>query len=451
MKEKIYAISLFAAELLFYYMISLYLKLPISIAIRYGTIWFIFMFAFNHYKVQSSLIWDEIKNNVKASIYYIVMIFFLEYPGYHYILKMIVIGITMFIIAILINRTARIIFRGILARKTLIIGTGYDAYRIGKIAHNNRFALTNVKAFVKMPDDDICEEIENDENARNMISDFDDLERIVTKSKIDQVIIAIPEASSEYIEDISKKIFDKVRIIKVLPELNFMMTFYSKIDDFDGELLVSTSRGSNNIFERFVKRTVDICAGICGCLLLVPLTLFVRHKNRQTGDYESVFFKQERIGKNGKPIQIYKYRSMVPNAEKILEELMENDPAIREEYLTNKKIKNDPRVTEAGKILRRTSLDEFPQFINVLKGEMSLVGPRPYLYREIEDMDVYYQSIIKCKPGITGMWQANGRSDVGFIDRCKLDDYYYRNYSLWLDFIIIYKTVKSVLYGKGAL
>ena len=229
------------------------------------------------------------------------------------------------------------------------------------------------------------------------------------------------------------------------------MTFNSKINDFDGTLLISTSSGTMGKIASFLKRCVDICAGLAGCLLLIPLTLYVKYKNKKTGDNDPVFFTQERIGKDGKPIKIYKYRSMIPNAEQVLEELMENDPLIKEEYLTNKKLVNDPRITEAGKFLRKTSLDEFPQFINVLKGEMSFVGPRPYLPREKEDMDIYYDSIIKCKPGITGMWQANGRSDVGFIDRCKLDDFYYRNWSIGLDMIIIYKTVKSVLYGKGAL
>ena len=130
---------------------------------------------------------------------------------------------------------------------------------------------------------------------------------------------------------------------------------------------------------------------------------------------------------------------------------MEKDPKIKEEYLTNKKLVNDPRITPVGKFLRKTSLDEWPQFINVLLGEMSLIGPRPYLPREKQDMGQYYNSIIKCKPGVTGMWQANGRSDVEFNYRCKLDDYYYHNWSIWLDFTIIYKTIKGVVYGKGSL
>ena len=142
---------------------------------------------------------------------------------------------------------------------------------------------------------------------------------------------------------------------------------------------------------------------------------------------------------------------MVPHAEEVLEKMMAEDPAIREEYLTNKKLVNDPRITKVGHMLRKTSLDEWPQFVNVLKGEMSFIGPRPYLPREKEDMGKYYDSIIQCKPGVTGMWQANGRSDVSFDYRCKLDDYYYRNWSIWLDFTIMYKTVKAVVYGKGSL
>ena len=116
------------------------------------------------------------------------------------------------------------------------------------------------------------------------------------------------------------------------------------------------------------------------------------------------------------------------------------------------KMDNDPRIIKGiGNFIRKTSIDEFPQFFNVLKGDMSLIGPRPYLPREKKDMGQYYDSIIKCKPGVTGMWQANGRSDVGFDYRCKLDDYYYHNWSVWLDFTILYKTIKSVVYGKGSL
>ena len=201
----------------------------------------------------------------------------------------------------------------------------------------------------------------------------------------------------------------------------------------------------------FIKRLFDIICGLLGCILILPIAIVVKIAYVCDKDFASIFYSQIRIGKNGKKFKMYKFRSMVPDAEKILEELMKNDPKIREEYLTNKKLVNDPRITPVGKFLRKTSLDEWPQFFNVLKGDMSLIGPRPYLPREKKDMGQYYDSIIKCKPGVTGMWQANGRSDVGFDYRCKLDDYYYHNWSVWLDFTILYKTIKSVVYGKGSL
>lgn len=142
---------------------------------------------------------------------------------------------------------------------------------------------------------------------------------------------------------------------------------------------------------------------------------------------------------------------MIPNAEKVLEELMAKDPAIREEYEKNKKLQHDPRITKAGKFLREKSLDEFPQFINVLKGDMSLIGPRPYLPREVKDMGDYYDAIVSSAPGITGMWQTHGRSAVSFEQRLQLDEFYFRNWSLWLDLTLLVKTIQNMFYGDNAV
>ena len=142
---------------------------------------------------------------------------------------------------------------------------------------------------------------------------------------------------------------------------------------------------------------------------------------------------------------------MVVNADKILMKKLKSDKEFREKYLSYRKVENDERITKIGKILRKTSLDEFPQFINVLKGEMSLVGPRPYLNREKKDMGNSYHYIIKCKPGITGLWQVSGRSHTTFKERLKLDVEYYNNRSLWYDIKIIFKTVFSVFKKDGAM
>ena len=448
MKENIFALCLIGIETVFFYLLYFFMDLPLCFYVQLCLLWIIIMFVGGHYRIQSTLVWDEIRSDLKAFVYFVLISIVFAYPKTNFYLRILGVGFFMSIFAIFINRMIRILFRKWLARKTLIIGTGAEAYRVGRIANNNRFALTNVLGFVKV-DESMDNELK--ENLQYKIYDYYELNDLLDNNSIDQVIIALPGASQAEIDVITRQLFDKVQYVKVLPQLNFTMTFNSKIDDFDGELLISTSRGRLGVFGKALKRIIDICAGICGCLLLIPLTIYVSRKNKKSGDTDPIFFKQKRIGENGQDIYIYKYRSMIPDAEKVLEDLMEKDPAIKEEYLTNKKLVNDPRITEVGHFLRRTSLDEFPQFINVLKGDMSLVGPRPYLPREKDDMDIYYNSIIRCKPGITGMWQANGRSDVGFIDRCKLDDYYYRNWSIGLDMIIIYKTIKSVIYGKGAL
>lgn len=198
------------------------------------------------------------------------------------------------------------------------------------------------------------------------------------------------------------------------------------------------------------KRLFDIVASLLALILLSPVFLVVTILIKRE-DKGPAIFKQSRIGKNGKEIKIYKFRSMVMNGEKVLEEMMAKDEKIREEYLTNKKLDNDPRITKIGKFIRKTSIDELPQLINVLKGEMSLVGPRPYLFREIEEgMGNYYKYIVSCKPGITGYWQVNGRSNTTFEERCQMDKYYVKHIGIWLDIKILFKTVGVVLFGKGA-
>lgn len=213
----------------------------------------------------------------------------------------------------------------------------------------------------------------------------------------------------------------------------------------------SFKRKAWNLFYKGLKRTFDICCGIAGCIALLPIMLVVKIAYLLHKDTAPILFKQERIGLNGKKIYIYKIRSMVPNAEQVLEELMEKNPEIKKEYLKNKKLENDPRITPVGNFIRKTSLDEFGQFINVLKGEMSMIGPRPYLPREKEDMKMYYEDIIKCKPGVTGLWQAYGRSKIGFENRCRLDSFYSKRMCAFFDWKIFIKTFSAVIKGEGAV
>lgn len=207
-----------------------------------------------------------------------------------------------------------------------------------------------------------------------------------------------------------------------------------------------------NIAYRFVKRIVDVLAGIVGVVLLIPIMIVVEAlriiKKENDGP---LFYTQLRIGKNGRQFKMYKFRSMCMNADERLKEYLQENEEARKEYKKYKKLKCDPRITKVGKVLRATSLDEFPQFINVLKGDMSLVGPRPYLPREQKEMGEYYIGIIKVKPGITGPWQIKGRSKITFEDRLKMDFEYANKSSLLRDAKILVKTFTKVIDKDGAI
>ena len=200
----------------------------------------------------------------------------------------------------------------------------------------------------------------------------------------------------------------------------------------------------------FIKRVFDILFSLIGLIALIPCIIIIKIANMLTKDFNSVFYTQDRIGKNGKIFKLYKFRSMIPNADKVLEEMLKEDNEITREYKLNKKLKNDPRISKVGKVIRKLSIDELPQVINILKGDMSLIGNRPYLPREKKDMGKYYKEIIKTRPGLTGYWQVNGRSATTFKDRLKLESYYSKHCGLKMDIKIFFKTFKVVLFKDGA-
>ena len=222
-----------------------------------------------------------------------------------------------------------------------------------------------------------------------------------------------------------------------------------KFDDNNKVLEQKEKKTFNEITYSFLKRTVDITASAAALLLLSPVFLVTSLAIRKDSDGPAMF-TQKRIGKDGKLFEIYKFRTMVPDADKKLFEMLEKDEKAREEYKLNKKLKHDPRITKVGNFLRKTSIDELPQLINVLKGDMSLVGPRPYLPREVKDMGEYYDTIIESKPGITGLWQVSGRSNTTFEQRLEFDKEYTENKGFLYDMGLLTKTVGVVVKKNGA-
>lgn len=198
-----------------------------------------------------------------------------------------------------------------------------------------------------------------------------------------------------------------------------------------------------------IKRVFDILCSIFGIFMLIPISLVTKICYIAVGDKKSIFYKQKRVGKNGKIIYIYKFRSMVYNADEVLKELLK-DPKYRKEWDINQKFENDPRVTKIGKILRKTSLDEIPQFINVLKGDMSLIGPRPLVEGELDQHRGNHQIYESVRPGISGWWASHGRSATTYEKRLDLEYYYCKNCSLLLDIKCIIATIKVVIFRDGA-
>lgn len=201
---------------------------------------------------------------------------------------------------------------------------------------------------------------------------------------------------------------------------------------------------------RFIKRIFDIVCGLIGLICLIPLTILVKIISVCSGDHKSIFYTQKRIGKNGREFKLYKFRSMVPNADEILEQTLKMDKVRAEEWKKYQKFEHDPRITKIGNILRKTSLDEVPQFINILKGDMSMIGPRPLVPGELDSHDGNHEIYESVRPGITGWWARNGRSATTYAERLELEYYYVKNKSLWLDIKCVFKTISAVLTKKGA-
>ena len=438
-------------QFIFYFGVNKLFNVPDRIMYNTFFIYLILNLTKNMYSFKTILIWEELRKQLRVHTEYLIVMLIndIAFWGVKYIPVHLVIGVTFTFFNILIIKFIRRQFIGLLEKRLLIIGVGNTARELTKIIGENSFTMYNLLGYISANNlfgvhQEIC--IDKDK----ILGTYEETEQVISDKRINEVIIAMPLADNNQMFEIINNLDGKVNKVKFVPELNGVYTFNSEIEDYDGTMLISAQINYVRGLSRFLKRVMDIGIGIVGGLSLIPLTILVWIKTDNEERKHGLFFTQDRIGKDGKSIKIYKYRSMVTGADKILEEMMAKDEKIREEYEKNKKLKDDPRITKVGEFLRRTSLDEFPQFINVLKGEMSFVGPRPYLPREKKDMGEYYGKIIKSKPGITGMWQTHGRSETDFEERLELDEYYYRNWSLWLDIVIIIKTIKNVIGGKGA-
>lgn len=225
-------------------------------------------------------------------------------------------------------------------------------------------------------------------------------------------------------------------------------SFVQRVGNYQSLCIDEFQYDANQVTYFFLKRIMDIICGLLGLILLIPVSIIIKIAYMITGDFKPIFYTQKRIGKDGKTINIYKFRSMVYNAEDVLNEMLKEEK-YQKEWDENQKFEKDPRITKVGKFIRKASIDELPQFINLITGEMSLVGPRPLVEGELENHDGL-KLYNKVKPGITGWWACNGRSNIEYRERLELEYYYVQNCSLLLDLICLLRTVLVVLKKEGA-
>lgn len=234
-----------------------------------------------------------------------------------------------------------------------------------------------------------------------------------------------------------------------VPKITDSSTISTNVRDFGGILGLSSTHNLTKRLSLLIKRMTDLFLLFISAPLTIPVIIIVSLIVKLSNP-GPVFYGHTRIGKNGKKFKCWKFRSMVVDADKQLEKILAENPQMRAEWEKDRKFTDDPRITKIGKILRKTSIDELPQFFNILTGEMSFVGPRPVTYPELEKYGGKADFILSVQPGLSGMWQISGRSDTGYEERIMLDSYYIQNWTIWLDIWIIIKTVYVVIKGKGA-
>ena len=272
----------------------------------------------------------------------------------------------------------------------------------------------------------------------------DDIETILHGTVVDEVAICLGLDDWSFVEPIARLCEDEGRVVRIPVSAGTVMIGGGQIEDVLGMSILSLVYGPDRIIGIAIKRLIDVVVALAALVVLSPLLLLVAVAVRLQ-DGPPVLFHQRRVGLHGRPFEVVKFRSMVPDAEGRLAEL-EDANEIRGPAF---KMTDDPRLSHAGRWLRRTSLDELPQLWNVLRGEMSLVGPRPPLPREVDDYDVWHRRRLSMKPGITGLWQVAARRDPDFDRWVRLDLDYIDHWSLWLDLKIVARTIPAMLAGEG--
>ena len=286
-------------------------------------------------------------------------------------------------------------------------------------------------------------------NSRSHEEAMTQAENLARGRGVDTIILATPFIRRSHLAPLVSRASRTFRHVLLISHLGGLTNSAVTARDFAGTLAVEIKYNLLNPWARRAKRVLDLGATVAGGAIVLPLLLVIALLvHAESG--RPIFYTDWRMGKDGVPFPCIKFRTMVPGAEAVLELMLAEDAGLREEYVKYHKLRVDPRVTRVGRFLRRTSLDELPQLWNVLRGEMSLVGPRPYLPRESGDIGDAREEILRAPPGVTGPWQVSGRNHAVFADRIEMDIHYVRDWSVWLDLVLLARTFRALFVDKGA-
>lgn len=262
-------------------------------------------------------------------------------------------------------------------------------------------------------------------------------------------IIAMPHLESERLAAFIQEYAEDFYHVLVIPDLFGIASLRVSAKDMAGVLALEVSKHHSHPAPQIVKRCFDLLVASAIIALFLPIFVLICLQARLTST-GPIFYGQRRIGRNAREFTAWKFRTMVMNADEVLEQHLRDNPQLRQEWNVDHKLKDDPRVTPLGKFLRKFSLDELPQLWNVLCGQMSLVGPRPIVWSEVAKYGKRFALYRSVPPGITGLWQISGRSNTTYEERTRLDEYYVRHWSILLDFYILLRTFRTVLVAEGA-
>ncbi len=419
----------------------------------FGAFVLIIVFAFERLYTRRFAFWEEARHILKGVTLAFILVVTMVFVSRTYTRFSRVVIILAWIITLLLLPVFRLAIKAVLSQTSfwrkdmLILGTGRAAQLVAQEIKNNIGLGYRIVGYLSEEGSNVGEILPNGIPVAGAISEVD---TVAEKLKVRDFIIALSSRRQNELADMAKHIEAYAETIKVVPTLGSIFTIGVEIENMGDILALSLPRNLAKPWNIAAKRFFEFVLTLVLSILFFPLFLVIAAAIKLDSP-GPITFTQERIGRGGRMFRLLKFRSMYRDADEKLQDILSQNQSLREEWEKFQKIKgNDPRVTRVGRFIRKWSLDELPQLLNVLRGDINLVGPRPYLPREKAMIGESFQIITAVKPGITGLWQIRGRSALTFQERLLLDEHYIRNWSLWQDIVILIKTIKALAKREGA-